>query len=187
MTRASSRATSTPGAWLAGYASPRRTSRPTSSSHSPECREGAFSEVGLPLYGVLRSSRRASVDGIMLVMERGGPWGSLQAGREGESDAQDAQSKAARAAPVRDASGVRAVGHGAGVDEPRRFGARRERGGSGGDRRFGDPGARREAWQDRALGDRGARGRTAARQGAGRRAGAKAGGRTAASSSFTSE
>jgi hypothetical protein len=30
---------------LAGYALPRRTSRPTSSSYSPECGEGAFSEV----------------------------------------------------------------------------------------------------------------------------------------------
>src|SRR5829696_3073684 len=32
---------------------------------SPECREAAFSEVGLPIYGVLRSSRLTSSDGII--------------------------------------------------------------------------------------------------------------------------
>jgi hypothetical protein len=35
--------------------------------------EGKFSEVGLPLYGVLGSSHRASDDSITLVMERGAP------------------------------------------------------------------------------------------------------------------
>jgi hypothetical protein len=54
-------------------------------------------------------------------------------------------------------------------------------GGSGGgcdggwrnrDRRFSDPGSRREARQDPAPRHRGARGRTVAREGAGRRAGA---------------
>jgi hypothetical protein len=38
-----------PGVWLAGYALPRRTSRPpTSSSYSPECGDGAFSEIRTP-------------------------------------------------------------------------------------------------------------------------------------------
>src|SRR5215207_699124 len=34
--------------------------------HSPECSEGEFSEVGLPLYGVLRSSRRPGPFGTSL-------------------------------------------------------------------------------------------------------------------------
>src|SRR5215218_5796062 len=110
----------------------------------------------------------------MLVMERGGPWGFLQADREGEGNAQDAQSKTGGAAPVRCASGVREGRNRASMDGSRRFSGRRERGGSSGDRRLGDPGARCEAWKDPALGHRGAGGRTAARQGAGRRAGAKA-------------
>ena len=37
-----------PGASLAGSASPRRTSKPTSSSYSPECVDAAFSEVRTP-------------------------------------------------------------------------------------------------------------------------------------------
>ena len=37
-------ATSTLGAWWDGYALPRRTSRPTSSSYAPECGDEAFSE-----------------------------------------------------------------------------------------------------------------------------------------------
>ena len=47
-TKASSLATSTPGAWLDGYAWPRMTSRPTSSSYAPECGDVAFSEVRTP-------------------------------------------------------------------------------------------------------------------------------------------
>src|SRR5215204_5739327 len=62
--------------------------------------EGAFCEL-LRLDGVLGSTHRASDDSIVLVMERGGPWGFLQADREGEGDAQNAQSKAGGAAPVR--------------------------------------------------------------------------------------
>src|SRR5215210_4457668 len=50
--------------------------------YSPECVEGGFCE--LRRHGVLRSSHLAPVDGIMLVIERGGPWGFLQGGREGE-------------------------------------------------------------------------------------------------------
>ena len=73
------------------------------------------------------------------MVERVGPWGFLQGGREGEDDEEEAHSEAKRAAPLRGAGGLRAGGHGAGVDEPRRFGGRRERGGSGGDRRPGDP------------------------------------------------
>jgi hypothetical protein len=42
-------------------------------SYSPECVEVEFSEVELPLYGVLRSSRWAWPDGIMLVVERDVP------------------------------------------------------------------------------------------------------------------
>src|SRR5215207_453111 len=131
--------------------------------------EGAFCEL-LRLDGVLGSTHRASDDSIVLVMERGGPWGFLQADREGVVDAQDAQSKAGGAAPVRGASGVCTGGYRAGVDEPGRFSGRRERCGSGGDRRPGDPGARCEAWKD-------------ARQRAGSRARAKASSRTGADSS----
>src|SRR5215212_4658279 len=51
----------------------------------------------LRLDGVRGSSHGASDDGIMVVMERGmergGPWGFLRAGREGEGVAQDARSK----------------------------------------------------------------------------------------------
>src|SRR5215213_8477308 len=143
--------------------------------YSPKCVEGV----------ILRSSRWAWPGGIMLVVERVGPWGSLQGGREGEDDEEEAHSETKRAAPLRGAGGLRAGGHRAGVDEPRRFGGGCERGGSGGDRRPGDPGARCEARQDPAPGHRGARGRTAARQGAGRRAGAKAGPRAWANSSST--
>src|SRR5215203_6089731 len=39
----------------------RRNRRPSLCPYSPECVEGKFSEVGLPLYGVLRSSPRAAV------------------------------------------------------------------------------------------------------------------------------
>src|SRR3712207_4448173 len=104
-------------------------------------------------------------------------------GEKGEDDEEDAHSSAGRAAPVREAGGVRAGGDGAGVDGPRRSSGGGERGGSGGDRRPGDPGARCEARQDRAPRHRGAGGRTAAREGAGRRAGAKAGRREGANSS----
>ena len=69
----------------------------------------------------------------MVVMERGCPWGFLQADREGEGDAQDAQSKAGRAAPVRGAGGLREGGHRASMDGSGRFSGGRERGGSSGD------------------------------------------------------
>jgi hypothetical protein len=38
-------------------------------AYSPECVEGLFFEVGLPLYGFLRSWLRGSAGGIMLVVE----------------------------------------------------------------------------------------------------------------------
>jgi hypothetical protein len=69
----------------------------------------------LLLYGVLRSSRWAWPGGIMLVVERGGPWGFLQGGREGEDDEEEAHSNAKRAAPLRGAGGLRAGGDGAGT------------------------------------------------------------------------
>jgi hypothetical protein len=50
--KTSSPAISTPGAWLAGYAWRRRTSRPTNSSYTPECVEVVFSGV---FRSVLRS------------------------------------------------------------------------------------------------------------------------------------
>ena len=37
--------------------------------YSPNVLEGGFSEVELPIYGVLRSWLRGSADGIMLVAE----------------------------------------------------------------------------------------------------------------------
>src|SRR5215203_3991419 len=146
--------------------------------------EGAFCEL-LRLDGVLGSTHRASDDSIVLVMERGGPWGFLQADREGEGNAQDAQSKAGGAAQVRGASGVRAGGHRASMDGSWRFSGGCERCGSIGDRRPGDPGASREARPDPALEYRGARGRTTARKGASRRAGAKDGRRAGANLSST--
>jgi hypothetical protein len=43
---------------------------PSCCPYLPECVEGKFSEVELPLYGVLRSWLRGSAGGIMLVVER---------------------------------------------------------------------------------------------------------------------
>src|SRR5215203_7006600 len=105
---------------------------------------------------------------------------------KGEDDAQDAQSKAGRAAPVRGTGGLRAGGDGASMDWPRRFSGGCERGGSNGDRRLGDPGARCEAGQDRVPQHRGARGGQAARKGSCSRAGAKDGRRAGANSSSSS-
>jgi hypothetical protein len=45
----------------------------TSTAYSPECVEGVFCEVGLPLYGVLRNSHQTWATGIMLVGERARP------------------------------------------------------------------------------------------------------------------
>ena len=61
------------------------------------------------------------------------------------------------------------------MNTPGCFGGGHERGGSSGDRRPGNPGARCEARQDLAPRDRGTGGRTATRQGADRRTGAKVG------------
>jgi hypothetical protein len=48
---------------------PSRTNVPLSRVYSPNFVEGEFSEVELPLYGVLRSWHRGSAGGIMLVVE----------------------------------------------------------------------------------------------------------------------
>jgi hypothetical protein len=66
-----------PGSWSTGP-------RPFFLPYSPNVGEEEFSEVGLPLYGVLRSSHRASGGGIMLL------WKGLarrfpQAGQKGGS------------------------------------------------------------------------------------------------------
>ena len=50
-------------------------------------------------------------------------WGYLGAGREGEDDEEDAHSEAKRAAPVGGAGSVRAGGHRASMDWPRRSSA----------------------------------------------------------------
>jgi hypothetical protein len=83
---------------------------------------------------------------------------------------EDAHSKTGRASPIWGAGGVRTGGdrsHG-----PRGSGGGRHSGWRLGDRRSSDPGTRGEARQDRAPQHRGARGRKAACEGAGRRAGA---------------
>ena len=50
----------------------------TSTAYSPECVEGVFCEVGLPLYGVLRNSHQTWATGIMLVGERARPAPALR-------------------------------------------------------------------------------------------------------------
>ena len=65
----------------------------TSTAYSPECVEGVFCEVGLPLYGVLRNSHQTWATGIMLVGERARPALGSQVGLRSpraEEEAMDA-------------------------------------------------------------------------------------------------
>src|SRR5688500_5231534 len=78
--------------------------------------------------GILGDSRLACDDGIILVEEPVTPRRGMR--EKGEDDAQDAQSKAGRAAPVRSTGGVRAGGDGTCMDGPRSSSGWRERGGS---------------------------------------------------------
>jgi hypothetical protein len=47
-------------------------SKDTGCLYSPNCREGSFSETGLPVWGILRSSPQAVDSGIMPLVQRFG-------------------------------------------------------------------------------------------------------------------